>query len=276
MRGSGPGHTEELVEISGAKIQLLRGGKGRPLLFLHGAAGAGIWLPFLQKLARRFSVYAPAHPGFGRSEDPPWLDSVDDMAHYYQEFLDWLGLKKVNVVGLSLGGWIAAELATLCSHRIDRLVLVDAAGLKVDGVKVPDLFAMTPEEVVQHIFAKPETAAALFPADPAPEQMEVMLRQRATLARLAWNPYFHNPKLPRRLGRIRVPTLIVWGEGDKLFPLEIGRAWERAIPGARLTVLENCAHVPPLDDPNGFVRTVTEFLAKRRGQALTDGSAAIS
>jgi hypothetical protein len=132
---------------------------------------------------------------------------------------------------------------------------VDAAGLKVDGVKVPDLFAMTPEEVVQHIFAKPETAAALFPADPTPEQMEVMLRQRATLARLAWNPYFHNPKLPRRLGRIRVPTLVVWGEGDKLFPLEIGRAWERAIPGARLTVLENTRFNPgETENDEGYAR----------------------
>ena len=253
-------HTEEYVEIGGAKIQLLKGGTGRPLLFLHGAMGGGIWLPFLERLAKRFAVYAPAHPGFGRSEDPPWLDSVDDMVHYYLDFLDWLGRPKVHLVGLSLGGWIAAELATLCSHRIDRLVLVDSAGLRVEGVKVPDLFAMPPEEVVQHVFAKPETATALYPADPTPEQMEVMLRQRATLARLAWNPYLHNPKLSRRLGRIRVPTLVVWGEEDKLFPLEIGRAWERAIPGARLTVLDDCAHVPPLDNPEAFVSTVTDFL----------------
>jgi pimeloyl-ACP methyl ester carboxylesterase len=130
----------------------------------------------------------------------------------------------------------------------------------VDGVKVPDLFAMTPEEVVEHIFAKPETAAALYPADPTPEEMELLLRQRMTLARLAWNPYLYNPKLPRRLGRIRVPTLVVWGAQDKLFPLEIGKAWEQAIPGARLAVLDDCAHVPPFDDPEAFVRTVSGFL----------------
>jgi pimeloyl-ACP methyl ester carboxylesterase len=224
--------------------------------------GGGLWLPFLEQLAKRFSVYAPAHPGFGRSEDPPWLDSLDDMVHYYLDFLDWLGRPKVHLVGLSLGGWIAAELATLCAHRIDRLVLVDSAGLRMDGVTVPDLFAMTPQEVVEHIFARPETAAALYPADPTPEQMELLLRQRMTLARLAWNPYLHNPKLPRRLGRIRVPTLIVWGEQDRLFPLEVARAWERAIPGARLAVLEGSAHVPPLDDPDGFVRTVTAFLTR--------------
>ncbi len=262
MMRTGSDYTEEYHEIGGAKIQLLRGGDGPPLLFLHGAMGGGLWLPFLEQLAKRFSVYAPAHPGFGRSEDPPWLDSMDDMVHYYLDFLDWLGRKKVHLVGLSLGGWIAAELATLCSHRIDRLVLVDSAGLRVDGVKVPDLFAMTPEEVVGHIFAKPETAAALYPADPTPDQMELLLRQRMTLARLGWNPYLHNPKLPRRLGRIRVPTLIVWGERDRLFPLEVAQAWERAIPGARLAVLEGSAHVPPLDDPGRFVRTVTRFLTR--------------
>ena len=256
------GHTEEYREIGGAKIQLLKGGDGPPLLFLHGATGGGMWFPFLDGLAERFSVFAPAHPGFGRSEDPPWLDSMDDMVHYYLDFLDAL-LGKVHLVGLSLGGWIAAELATLCSHRIDRLVLVDAAGLKVDGVKVPDLFTMSLPEVIATVFAKPETAAAIYPADPTPEQMEILLRQRMTLARLAWNPYFHNPKLPRRLGRIRVPTLVVWGAKDRLFPPEIGRAFERAIGDARLVVLEDCAHVPPLDAPEAFVRTVTEFLTER-------------
>lgn len=272
MKRSQASYTEEYREIGGAKIQLLRGGDGPPLLFLHGAAGGGIWLPFLAQLARRFAVYAPAHPGFGRSEDPPGLDSIDDMAHYYLDFLDGLGFPKVRLMGLSLGGWIAAELATLCSHRIDRLVLVDPAGLKVDGVKVPDIFAMTPQEVVEHVFARPETAAALFPADPTPEQMEGMLRQRMTLARLAWNPYLHNPKLLRRLGRVRVPTLIVWGARDRLFPLEMAKAWEQAIPGARLAVLEDCAHVPPLDAPEAFVRTVTGFLAGGQRKNTRRGS----
>jgi len=258
MRGSD--HVEEFPEIAGAKIQLLRGGNGPPLLFLHGAAGGGVWLPFLAQLARRFTVYAPAHPGFGRSEEPPWLDAMDDMVHYYLDFLDWLGRPKVRLVGLSLGGWIAAELATLCSHRIDRLVLVDPAGLRVDGIQVPDLFAMSPQEVIEHVFARPETAAALYPADPTPAEMEFMLRQRMALARLAWNPYLHNPKLGRRLGRIRVPTLIVWGARDRLFPLEMGKAWAQAIPGARLSVLDDCGHVPPLDDPQAFARTVTRFL----------------
>ena len=99
------GHVEEFRQIAGARIQLLRGGQGPPLVFLHGAAGGGMWLPFLEGLARRFSVYAPAHPGFGRSEDPEWLDAIDDLVHFYLDFLDDLGSSKVHLVGLSLGGW---------------------------------------------------------------------------------------------------------------------------------------------------------------------------
>ena len=254
------GYVEEFRQVGGARIQLLRGGQGPPLLFLHGAAGGGMWLPFLEGLARRFTVYAPAHPGFGRSEDPEWLDGIDDLVHFYLEFLDDLEHPKIHLVGLSLGGWIAAELATLCSHRIARLVLVDAAGIRVDGVSVPDLFLMPPDEAVQTIFANSAAAAAIYPASPTPEQLEILLRQRITFARLAWNPYLYNPKLRRRLHRIRVPTLVVWGKEDRLLPLEHARAFQQAIPGAALAVLPGCGHVPPLDRPDEFVRAVSGFL----------------
>lgn len=254
------GYVEEYREIAGTRIQLLRGGQGPPLLFLHGAAGGGLWLPFLAGLARRFTVYAPAHPGFGRSEDPDWLEGIDDLAHFYLDFLDALDQPRVHLVGLSLGGWIAAELATLCSHRLGRLVLVDAAGIRVEGARVPDLFLMSPEEALRTVFGNPEAAAAIYPAEPTPEQLEILLRQRITVARLAWNPYFHDPKLLRRLHRIRVPTLVLWGQEDRLFPLEHARAFQQAIPGARLAVLPGCGHVPPLDRPEDFVGAVTGFL----------------
>ncbi len=253
--------TEEFREIAGARVQFLVGGAGPPLLYLHGAVGGGLWLPFHDFLARRFTVYAPAHPGFGKSEDPEWLQGVDDLAFYYLDLLDDLGLDGAHLVGLSLGGWIAAELAAVCSHRLGRLVLVDAAGIRVPGVTSPDLFAMGPEEVVRILYKHPEAAAALFPKDPTPEQIEIQLRQRMTVARLAWTPYFENPKLLRRLHRIRVPTLIIWGEEDRLFPLEHAKAFQAAIPGASLAVLSDCGHVPPLDAPEACATTVTRFLS---------------
>ncbi len=254
-------HAEEIRQIAGARVQLLTGGAGPPLLYLHGAVGGGLWLPFHDLLARHFTVYAPAHPGFGKSEDPEWLQSVDDLVFYYLDLLDELGLDHVHLVGLSLGGWIAAELATVCSHRLGRLVLVDAAGIRVPGVTPPDLFAMGPEDVVRVLYKRPEAAAALFPPDPTPEQIETQLRQRMTVARLAWNPYFENPKLLMRLHRIRVPTLIIWGEDDRLFPLEHAKAFQAAISGASLSVLSDCGHVPPLDAPEAFATAVTRFLS---------------
>ncbi len=254
-------HTEEIRQIAGAQVQLLTGGAGPPLLYLHGAVGGGLWLPFHDGLARHFTVYAPAHPGFGKSEDPEWLGDIADLVFYYLDFLDELGLERVHLVGLSLGGWIAAELAASCSHRLNRLVLVDAAGIRVPGLTPPDLFAMGPEEVVRVLYKRPEAAAALFPSDPTPEQVEIQLRQRMTLARLAWNPYFENPKLLRRLGRIRVPTLIIWGEEDRLFPLGYAKAFQAAIPGASLSVLSDCGHVPPVEAPEAFVTAVTRFLS---------------
>lgn len=254
-------HAEEFREIAGVRIQLLRGGVGPPLLYLHGALAGGMWLPFHDRLAHHFTVYVPAHPGFGKSEDPAWLEGIQDLAFYYLDFLDELGLDHVHVVGLSLGGWIAAELAVMCPHRLGRLVLVDAAGIRVPGITPPDLFAMAPEEVVGLLYKRPEAAAALFPSDPTPEQLETQLRQRMTVARLAWNPYFENPKLLARLRRIRVPTLILWGEEDRLFPLEHAKAFQAAIPNASLLVLRDCGHVPPLDDPEAFVTAVTRFLS---------------
>jgi pimeloyl-ACP methyl ester carboxylesterase len=253
-------HAEEIREIGGVRVQLLVGGDGPPLLYLHGAGGGGLWLPFHERLARHFTVYAPAHPGFGKSEDPAWLESVQDLAFYYLEMLDELKLEAVHLVGLSLGGWIAAHMAVMCSHRLGRLV---AAGIRVPGVTLPDLFAMGPEESVSILYKHPAAAAVLYPPDPTMEQIEAQLRQRMTLARLAWNPYFEDPTLLRRLHRIRVPTLIVWGEEDRLFPLAHAEAFRSAIPGSSLVVHPGSGHVPPLDAPEAFVATVARFLSGR-------------
>lgn len=258
------GHTEEIREIAGVRVQWLQGGSGPPLLYLHGAGGGGMWLPFHKELAKQFTVYAPAHPGFGKSEDPEWLGDVQDLAFYYLDALEELGLEQVNLVGSSIGGWIAAEMAVICSHRLRRLVLIGAAGIRVPGVLLPDLFAMAPEAAVGVLYKHPEAATLLLPADPTPEQIEIQLRQRMTLARIAWNPYFENPKLLRRLRRVRVPTLIIWGEEDRLFPIEHAKAFQAAIPSSSLVVLPDCGHVVPMDATEAFVEAVTRFLSGER------------
>ena len=256
-------YQETVIQVRGTRVQMLQAGSGPPLVFLHGAAGAGVWSPGLAELARSFTVYLPSHPGFGASDWPDWLDGVDDLVFHYRDLFDTLGLERPHVAGASLGGWIAAELAVTYSDRIGKLVLIDAAGLAVEGVEVPDIFLLTPEQTTRLLYhdpAKAEQAIARL-AHLTPEQTARMSRDRAATARLAWQPYFYNPKLARRLERIRVPTLIVWGAQDRLFPPALGEAYAAEIPGGRLAVIDQCGHSPHNEQPAELARIVTEFLA---------------
>ena len=255
-------YQESFLQVRDTRIQLLRAGSGPPLVFLHGAAGAGLWSPALVELAQSFTVYLPSHPGFGTSDWPDWLDGIDDLVFHYRDLIEVLGLEKPNVAGASLGGWIAAELAVVYPERIGKLVLGNAAGLAIEGVEVPDIFLLTPEQTTRLLYhdpAKADQAVARL-ANLTPEQTARMTRDRAATARLAWQPYFYNPKLARRLERIRVPTLIVWGAQDRLFPLALGEAYARAIPGARLAVIDQCGHSPHNEQPAEFARILVEFL----------------
>jgi pimeloyl-ACP methyl ester carboxylesterase len=260
---------EEFLRVGDTKIQLLRGGKGQPLLILHGAGGGTGWLRFHELMARRFTVLAPVHPGFGASDDPEWLEGVDDLVLFYLDFLDTLGLRRVHLLGSSLGGWIAAELAVSHQHRLRSLILVDAAGIQVDGAPMADLFMMDPATRAKTVYHNPAILDEVLAVQPTPEMLQVELRQRVTVAKLAWDPYFHNPKLPRRLGRIRVPTLILWGRHDRLIPSAVGQAYEKAIPGSELRFIEEAGHVPLREAPESCARAVTAFLRSRPDRART-------
>jgi pimeloyl-ACP methyl ester carboxylesterase len=143
-----PEGASERLELGGGSIHVQRGGEGPPLLFLHAAGGAGAWHPFLGLLARRFDVVAPDHPGFGGSDDMPEVEAMDDLVYHYLDVLDRLGLERVNVVGGSLGGWLAAELAVHSPERVERLVLLGAVGIRVPGNMATDIFLMMPDQVV--------------------------------------------------------------------------------------------------------------------------------
>jgi len=254
-------HTDEIREIAGVRLQLLRGGEGPPLIFLHGPFRGGRWAPHYEDLARHYTVLAPAHPGFGRSEDPGWIESVEDMAFYYLDFLEELGLDRVNLVGVSFGGWIAAELASICCHRLRRLVLMAPSGIRLPDVQRPDLFALGPEEALRLLYKHPERGVMPFPLNPTGEEREILERQQQMLARVARDPYFENPRLLRRLRRIRVPTLLIWGAEDRVLPLPYATAYRDAIPGASLVVIPDSGHVPAVDQRETFVRAVMGFFA---------------
>ena len=251
--------TASELEVRGTPVQLLRKGEGAPLLFLHGAGGGGRWLAFQAALAQRFDVVAPTHPGHAGSPAADWIEDISDLAFHYLDLLDTLGLDRVHLVGASLGGWIAAEIAVMASHRLASLVLIDPVGIKVDGWIYPFIFGMELPEVVATIFHRPEMALALAPKDQSVDTLVELYRQSAALARVAWNPYLYDPRLKRRLARIAVPTLLAWGEHDRLAPLACAEAWRKEIPGARLLTFAQSGHVPHLEEAAAVAAAVTEF-----------------
>jgi pimeloyl-ACP methyl ester carboxylesterase len=250
----------ERLEARAGSVQILRGGDGPPLLFLHAAGGAGTWLPFHGLLARRFEVIAPDHPGFGGSDDMPEVEAIDDLVYHYLDVLDRLGLERVNVVGGSVGGWIAAELAVHSPHRIERLALLGAAGLRVPGNMATDVFLMTPDQVVATLYKHPEPVLQAMPAEPDVDFILAMQRDMAALARYGWTPYLSDPKLERRLHRVAAPTLVLWADDDRVMPIEHGRRYAERIPDATLRVIEDCGHAMYFERPDAFADAVTEFL----------------
>ena len=252
---------EKLLTVRGTKIQMLTGGSGEPLLYLHSAGGEMVWLPFFELLSQHFTVYLPAHPGFSQSEGLDKIDTIEDLVFHYTDVMDHLGLTQPYMAGLSLGGWLAAELATRYSHRIRKLALINAVGLRVPGSPIADIFAATPEETRHLVFHDPqsELAKMFVPDVPSPEVLENTLKAREATARVGWNPLLCNPKLRERLYRITVPTLIIWGESDRLVPVAHGQAYHEGIAGSQLVILEKCGHAPPFEKPEETAKLLCEF-----------------
>jgi pimeloyl-ACP methyl ester carboxylesterase len=253
---------ERTLKVRGKAIQLWEGGDGPPLLYLHGA-GTYWWLPAHDGLAARHRVVLPVHPGFGESTGVEEIDDIEDLVFHVLDVLDELRLDRVDVVGLSLGGWTAAELALRQPQRVRRMVLVNAAGLRLPDVPTPDLFLASVPEAREMLFADPKgpiAMAAMPDTPPPPEKMVLILRGREAAARLLWNPARRYRKLMGRLDRIKPPTLVVWGAQDRLFPLPYGQAWAQGVPGAKLVTLDRCGHLPPVEATDRFVQTVLDFL----------------
>ena len=179
---------ETYETVAGCKVHVLRGGKGAPLLFLHGGRGAGIWLPFFKSLAEKYEVIVPEHPGFGRSDTPDWLDNVGDLANFYLSFIKQLGLKEINLVGTSLGGWIGADLAVRNSGALRTLTLVAPAGIHVNGVPKGDLFLWNPEQTVRNLFADEKLQEFALKQVPDEEERKRQMKNALTLAKVSWQP----------------------------------------------------------------------------------------
>jgi pimeloyl-ACP methyl ester carboxylesterase len=250
------------ITINGCAVSYRRAGHGPILLYLHGAGGAYDWAPFLARLAERHDLIVPEHPGFGRSDTPPWLDGIEDLAYYVLEFAEALDLQEVHVVGSSLGGWIAMEAAVRGFPRMRSLTLSCAAGVRVRGIPVADPFLWNREQQLRAVLHDPALAAAAIACEPTPQQTEIELKNRYAFARVAWEPRLHNPNLKKWLHRIRVPTQVLWGANDRLLPLALGEEIARRIPNAVLRVIPDCGHLPQIERMEAWVATVTGFIAE--------------
>lgn len=260
-----PDHTprEETLRVDGVDVHVWIGGQGPPLLVLHGAGGNRGWTRWVERVAERFMVWAPTHPGFGRSGDAEWMEGIDDLARFYLWFIEAAGLGRPHVVGHSLGGWTAAEMAVMSPASIERLVLVAAAGLKPEEGEILDVFYYPPPQLLGMTVHDPTAIPEwdeLFARSPAPAELEMAERNREMTARLTWKPYMHNPRLAHFLPRVANPALIVWGREDRVVPVVCGEQYRRGLPNARLTVLERCGHLPPIEHPDAFARLVVDFL----------------
>ena len=252
-------HTIETLTVAGAKIRLFRGGAGAPLVFLHGAGGHTGWMAFLEELSARFEVFAPEHPGFGQSDDAPWLDEIADLAYFHLDLLEALGLHRVHLMGTSLGGWVAAETAVRCTARLASLTLIGAVGITAQGEPIADIFRMPVEENLRRFYADPERAVRRV-GDLAKADMNIVAKNRATVMRLAYRPRFHNPGLAKWLHRIDVPTLLLWGAEDGLVPPKFGEAYRALIPGSRLVVLPQAGHAPFDEQKDAFLAALMDFI----------------
>jgi pimeloyl-ACP methyl ester carboxylesterase len=247
--------------VNGTRIDMIERGSGRPLLFLHPENGIEPALAAIDALAKDARVIAPTHPGFGRSELSKGMRSVDDLSYFYLDLLDQLDLRDVTVVGVSLGAWIAAEVAVKSTTRLSKLVMANAVGIKVGDREtrdIVDVFALTEKEFIDIAYCDPAVGTRDYKALPDAEVLAAARAREAT-ARFAWNPYFHNPRLKSRLHRVRIPTLFLWGTHDRMLSEAYGRAYCAMIPGARFEMIERAGHFPHQEQPKLFAEKVLAF-----------------
>ncbi|MGH8998174.1 MAG: alpha/beta fold hydrolase [Acidimicrobiia bacterium] len=263
--------TDEFLDTPIGKIQLGRGGQGDPVVYFHSGAGETV-LPTLEDLADDHAVYVPVFPGFGSSEGIEQLDTMEDAAFHTLDVLDLLGLDAPVVIGLSLGGWLAAELATRSPDRVGRLVLVSPVGLHVEGAPVAEMFGRTPAELAEDLYADQSHPMAQMMRSlsewmgdvtrMAQMPMEVVVplwQSMSATAKVGWNPYLHNPKLAERLRRVTAPTLVVAGAADRFLPRAHPEAYVAGIPDARLEVVDGAGHMVPQEQPAAFTALVRGF-----------------
>jgi len=265
-------HVLRTLDVDGVRIRHLRVGEGVPLVYLHSAFGEVGGLPVFTALARAgFEVHAPELPGFGHSDAVTSWQSIADVVFTLRRILDRLDVGPAVLVGSSLGGWLAAEIAVWFPERVRALALLSPLGLRIDGAPIFEIFGASDDVLLPRLLAgSPALAEHLGEAlarpagtDPDPDPLALPLhlfRAMEATARIGWNPYLHDPRLPERLGLIGAPAVVVRGDRDGILPRAHASAYASAIRGARLAELPDCGHLPALERPAEIVALVEALL----------------
>jgi len=253
-----PPRTRRESFADGLTVRIDERGSGRPMLVLHGGGGPQSVSSFAEALSTRAHVLTPIHPGFAGEPRPEWFNSIDDLALTYLELLERFDLRDVMVVGFSIGGWIASELAVRDTTHLSSIVLVDAVGIQVDGQDIADVFPLTPDELSALSYHNP-AAFRIDPATLSPDQVAARAANFQALGVYGQEPCMRDPKLRRRLGRVRIPALVVWGESDGVVDADYGRAYAQSLPNARFKLIPEAGHVPQIEQPERLLTLVWEF-----------------
>ena len=255
--------------VKGTTIELVDRGHGRPILFLHPGIGIDPDAPVLKALEHGGRVIAPSHPGFGTSQLPKGMSSVDDVSYFYLDLIEQLDLDDMLVIGVGLGGWIAAEIAVKDASRFSALVMANAIGVKIGDREtrdIVDIWSLMPDDFNKLAYHDPKNGERDYKALPEAVSLAAA-RNREAYARLAWSPYMHNPKLKSRLHRVSVPALFLWGADDRILSETYGRGYGALVPGARFEMLERAGHFPHIEQPDEFARRALGF-AEAQQQAV--------
>jgi pimeloyl-ACP methyl ester carboxylesterase len=254
-----------LTTKRGCRVRVLEEGSGAPVVFLHGAGGLLPENPFLHALAKKYHVFAPELPGYGDSTGEDLLEDMLDFTLHAADVVAELRIDKPHLIGHSMGGMIAAEMAATAPHDLRKLVLVGAAGLWIPEQPIPDLYAMLPHEYPKYLFHDPAAGLALLTGGLDFSDLEVLAEfyiansRRMAMAGKILFP-IPNRRLSKRLYRIKAETLIVWGSSDALIPPVYAERWNRSIAGSRLVQIREAGHMVPYEQPEVFVSAVSGFL----------------
>ena len=265
------------LRAGGLELEVLRRGAGRPIVLIHGVNPVSPRAAFVDLLARHGEVIAPSHPGFGGSARPADFDTMYDLVNLYHDVLEAIGEPRISVVGFGFGGWIAAELAVAGAKKLDRLVLVDPVGIKVSGREARDIvhfFNTDPAELNRRAWHDPSRRPdriyglgwhATISDAMSDAEMISLARNWESLCVYAWKPHMYNPQLAYWLRRIAAPTLVLWGEADRIVTPAYGQAYAQQIPGAAFRTIAEAGHHPELEQPAVFADHVVGFLGREGG-----------